>query len=185
MSDPGQKGVVATMDLAYNSWQTGRRLFESSVNVMSIVRQASGNRRRWRAVVGGLLVAVMMACPLLCRAGTCCSGHPGAATAGSSESLDEDACPHCRQSEEPKQSQVPPLSPRNPVHQGRCLCSGATAPVVVSAPQLQVETSRHFAVEGSGSGCCLVPAVREACVGAEKGLPSGRSLCVAHGVLIC
>jgi len=181
LSDARQKDVVVVVGLAYNSRQTRRRLFESSVIVMSIMRQASGNRRRWRAVVGGLLVAVMMACPLLCRAGTCCSGHSAAATA---EAVD-DACPHCRPAEEPKQAEVPPLSPRNPFRQGQCLCSGATVPVVVSAPQQQVETTGHPAAEGLGSNRLSGPEVQEAGVGAAKCVSSGRSLCVAHCVLIC
>ena len=32
------------------------------------------NRSRWHASIGGLLVAVMLACPFVCRAGACCSG---------------------------------------------------------------------------------------------------------------
>ena len=181
MSDARQKDVVVAVGLAYNSRQTRRRFFESSVIVMSIMRPASDNRRRWRAVVGGLLVAVMMACPLLCRAGTCCSGR---AEVENAETADEDACPHCQQAEQ-QRSQVPPLSPRNPLGQGQCLCSGATLPVVVSAPQQQFETSRHPAAEGLRSDRLSGLDVQEAGVDAAKCVSSGRGLCVAHCVLIC
>jgi hypothetical protein len=148
---------------------------------MSIVRQSPGNRRRWHAVLGGLLVTLMLACPLLCRAGTCCSGHSEAAT---TETLDEGACPHCQQAEQEQRSQVPPLSPRNPLSQSQCLCSGATVPVVVSAPQ-QHETSRHLAAGGWGSVRLSGADVREDRVDSARYVLSGRSLCVSHGVLIC
>jgi hypothetical protein len=152
---------------------------------MRVIRSALQNRTRWRAAVGGLLVAVMLSCPLLCRAGACCSGR---ATASASQEVEADACPYCqqeRQEQRERQSRVPPLGPRKPVRVGGCLCSGATVPVVVSAPEQRAEAGCHLAGLDSGTGHLSGSLVGEAPERAVTAAGWGRRLCVTHCVLIC
>lgn len=71
------------------------------------------------------LVVVMLTCPLVCRASTCC-GPTGISPLQAVET-DGNACPHC--AEETRQ-RIPPMSPRPQGRQGQCLCGGVTVPAV-------------------------------------------------------
>ena len=140
---------------------------------------ALGNRSRWRAVVGGLLVVVMLACPMVCRAGACCSND---AVESSSGEVDEAECQFCDQQ---RPSPVVPISPDKPVRHGRCLCAGVTLSEVATAPGRSDGSSRH-------SSTFVLPThqVTVTCSGdAERGwlmrATSGRAICCANGVLNC
>ena len=152
---------------------------------MSIGQPIRGFRQSqrggWRSVVGTSLVLLLLACPLLCRAGSCCSGR------GSSEPVFEasgDVCRLCHRDDQQRQTPVLPVPPGDRAGEGDCLCSGAIVPLLVSVSDQQVSTSRQFAARVcephglSGSG------LREEAAGAADRVSSGWSLCVLHGVLL-
>ena len=136
------------------------------------------SRGRRHALLGGLLVAVMLACPFVCRAGACCSGD---AVESASGEVDESACRSCQKS---RRSPVLPMVPDKPVPDRRCLCAGVTLSEVSTAPR-----------QADGSSCrnlTVVISTRRAMSrsqdiewGQETRAIAGRAICCANGVLNC
>ncbi|MFP6703915.1 MAG: hypothetical protein VB861_19360 [Planctomycetaceae bacterium] len=139
-------------------------------------RQSQRGRRR--SVIGAFLVLLLLACPLLCRAGSCCSGR------ASSDPVFEasgDVCCLCHRDDQQRQA---PVSPGDRGGDGGCLCSGAIVPLLVSVADQQVSTSGQSAArvrEPHGLSCS---GLREDAAGAADRVSSGWSLCVLHGVLL-
>ncbi len=143
-----------------------------------------GQRGVWRSVIGGFLVLLLLACPLLCRAGSsgsCCSGR------ASSEPVVEDsgdACCLCHRDDQQLQTPALPVSPGDRGGEGGCLCSGAIVPLLVSVPGQQVSTSRQSAARVCEPHGLFGSGLREDAAGAADRMSSGWSLCVLHGVLL-
>ena len=132
-------------------------------------------------MIGAFLALLLLACPLLCRAGSCCSGR------ASSEPVFEasgDVCCLCHRDDQQRQTPVLPVSPGDRGGDGGCLCSGAIVPLLVSVSDQLVSTSRQSAArvrEPHGLSCS---GLREDAAGAADRVSSGWSLCVLHGVLL-
>lgn len=68
-----------------------------------------------------LLTAALVACPALCRTGSCAQCVP--------EQTKAEACPHCQSNQNGATDNSPPApipqGPRKPCELGNCLCAGA------------------------------------------------------------
>lgn len=136
------------------------------------------NRSGWHASIGGLLAAVMLACPFVCRAGACCSGDVAESVPSD---VDGTACRHCEKSQ---QSPALPICPEKPVRDGRCLCAGVTLSEVATAPRQTDGSSCHNA-PAALSTCRAVSSLCDTDRGQETRAISGRAICCVNGVLNC
>ena len=136
------------------------------------------NRSRWHGSIGGLLAAVMLACPFACRAGACCSGELAESV---SDDVDETSCRHWEKS---RQSPALPVCPEEPVRDGRCLCTGVMLSEVATAPR-QTDGSSCHKLPAALSACRAVSSSRDTDWGQETRTISGRAICCANGVLNC
>ena len=157
-------------------------LAEQQLVALNIGTSMSGsaleNRSRWHALLGGLLVAVMLACPFVCRAGACCSGDAVESTSGE---VDESACRSCQKS---RRSPVLPMAPDKPVPDRRCLCAGVMLAEVATAPRQADGTScRNSTVAVSARWA--MSRLRDIEWGQETRAIAGRAICCANGVLNC
>jgi hypothetical protein len=155
---------------------------------MSIGQSIRGFRQSrrgaWRSVIGAFLVLLLLACPLLCRAGSsgsCCSGR------ASSEPVFEasgDVCRLCHHDDQQRQTPVLPVPPGDRGGEGGCLCSGAIVPLLVSVSDQQVSTIRQSVASVCEPHGLSGSRLREEAAGAADRVSSGCSLCVLHGVLL-
>lgn len=171
----GRNDIDASEMVAYG-FVTGLSLaLNDGVSMFGLVLD---NRSRWHALTGGLLVAVMLACPFVCRAGACCSGDPVESV---SNEVDETTCRHCEKSQ---RSPALPMFPGKPVRDGRCLCVGVTLSEVATAPRQTDGSSCHNATAVLAT-YQAVASSRDTDWGQETRAISGRAICCANGVLNC
>ena len=177
-SRPGRFGTILTLLVWSRTVLSGRQFASMGVGV-GMIGLALGNRSRWRAVVGGLLAVVMLACPMVCRAGACCSND---AVESSSGEVDDAVCQFCDQQ---RRSPVLPMSPDKPARHGRCLCTGVALAGVATAPGRPDGFSRHSSTFVSPTHQAAVTCLGDAERGRLTRATSGRAVCCANGVLNC